>query len=105
MAAVFPAASRQGLVDRPRVQVLNGSGGVDLADAVRAKLGAGFDVRLTGNAANFNYDRTEIVFYHRDQEPTADRVRHLLGVGTLVLSRRPLDVVDVTVIVGKDFHP
>jgi len=103
VAAVFPAAG-QALADRPRVQVLNGTGVVELADAVRDKLGAGFDVRLTGNAATFDYEHTEIVYYDRDQEATADRLRQVLGVGTLVLSRRPLDVVDVTVVVGKDFQ-
>jgi hypothetical protein len=105
VAGVFPTAARQGVAERPRVQVLNGTGALELADAVRAKLGAGFDVRLTGNAARFDYERTEIIFYERDQEAVADRLRQTLGVGTLVLSRRPLDVVDVTVIVGKDFHP
>ncbi|HSH61403.1 MAG TPA: LCP family protein, partial [Acidimicrobiales bacterium] len=105
VAGVFPTSAGQGLAGRPRVQVLNGTGAVEVADAVRAKLGAGFDVRLTGNAANFAYERTEIVFYDRDQEAVADRLRQALGVGALVLSRRPLDVVDVTVIVGKDFRP
>ncbi|MDP8976557.1 MAG: LCP family protein [Actinomycetota bacterium] len=105
VASVFPASAGQGLAGRPRVQVLNGTGALEVADAVRAKLGAGFDVRLTGNAANFNYERTEIVFYDRDQEAVADRLRQALGVGALVLSRRPLDVVDVTVVVGKDFRP
>ncbi len=105
VAGVFPTSAGQGLAARPRVQVLNGTGALELADAVRAKLGSGFDVRLTGNAANFKYERTEIVFYDRDQEVVADRLRQALGVGTLVFSRRPLDVVDVTVIVGKDFRP
>jgi hypothetical protein len=105
VAGVFPSSAGQGLAGRPRVQVLNGTGALEVADAVRAKLGAGYDVRLTGNAANFEYERTEIVFYDRDQEAVADRLRQALGVGALVLSRRPLDVVDVTVIVGKDFRP
>ncbi len=105
VADVFPTSTGQGLAGRPRVQVLNGTGALEVADTVRAKLGAGFDVRLTGNAANFEYERTEIVFYDRDQEAVADRLRQALGVGALVLSRRPLDVVDVTVIVGKDFRP
>ena len=104
VASVFPASSRHGQAERPRVQVLNGTGALELADAVRAKLGPGYDVRLTGNAARFDYERTEIVFYEKDQEAVANRLRQSLGVGTLVLSRRPLDVVDVTVIVGRDFQ-
>jgi len=105
VAGVFPSSAGQGLTGRPRLQVLNGTGALEVADKVRAKLGAGYDVRLTGNAANFEYERTEIVFYDRDQEAVADRLRQALGVGALVFSRRPLDVVDVTVIVGKDFRP
>lgn len=103
VADVFPAEAGSVAGARPRVQILNGTGAVGLADAVRNKLGAGFDVRLTGNAATFDRVKTEVVFYDRDEQPVAERVRSALGVGELVFSRRPLDVVDVTIIVGKDF--
>ncbi|MFP5377170.1 MAG: LCP family protein [Acidimicrobiia bacterium] len=99
----FPAAALPDGGDRPRVQILNGTGAVGLADAVRARLGAGFDVRLTGNAASFDHESTEIVFYDRGEQEAAQRVRRALGVGDLVFSRNALDVVDVTIIVGKDF--
>lgn len=102
VATVFPSAGRES-GPRPRVQILNGTGAVGLADAVRGKLGAGFDVRLTGNAATFDKERTEIVFYDRAKRAAAERARTALGVGELVFSRNPLDVVDVTIIVGKDF--
>ena len=101
----FPGAAKQGANARPRVQILNGTGAVGLADAVRNRLGALFDVRLTGNAAAFNHDKTEIVFYAREKQAMAEKVRKALGVGSLVFSRRPLDVVDVTLVVGKDFQP
>lgn len=105
VTASFPAAAEQGSQSRPRVQILNGTGAVGLADSVRNRLGAPFDVRLTGNAASFSYDKTEIVFYARNKQAMAEKVRRALGVGTLVFSRRPLDVVDVTIVVGKDFQP
>lgn len=101
----FPEAAELGKQARPRVQILNGTGAVGLADAVRNRLGAPFDVRLTGNAAAFNHDKTEIVFYAREKQAMAEKVRKALGVGSLVFSRRPLDVVDVTLVVGKDFQP
>ena len=104
VADTFPGASRSGAAARPRVQILNGTGAVGLAEAVRNKLGAGFDVRLTGNAASFDKAKTEVVFYNRDKRAAAERVRTALGVGELVFSRNPLDVVDVTIIVGKDFN-
>lgn len=103
VASVFPDTARAGAAARPRVQILNGTGAVGLADAVRDKLGAGFDVRLTGNAGSFDHASTEVVFYDRAERAAAQRVRDALGVGELVFSRRPLDVVDVTIIVGKDF--
>ncbi|HVE46635.1 MAG TPA: LCP family protein [Acidimicrobiales bacterium] len=105
VAASFPTVAEQGTQSRPRVQILNGTGAVGLADSVRARLGAPFDVRLTGNAGNFNHDKTEIVFYARSKQAMAEKVRKALGVGNLVFSRRPLDVVDVTIVVGKDFQP
>lgn len=104
VAAAFPATPRHGTAARPRVQILNGTGQVGLADAVRDRLGPAFDVRLTGNAATFDHEHTEVVFYDRGEQAVAERVRKALGVGTLVFSRRPLDVVDVTVVVGKDFR-
>ena len=101
-ASMFPSAPRAA-GERPRLQLLNGTGAPGLAQRVADKLGAGFDVRLTGNAARFDYAETQIVFYDRKQQAVAERVRGALGMGKLVLSRNPLDVVDVTIIVGKDF--
>lgn len=103
VATAFPTAASATAGPRPRVQILNGTGAVGLADAVRNKLGAGFDVRLTGNAATFDHATTEVVYYDRTKEAMAKRVRDALGLGALVFSRNPLDVVDVTIIVGKDF--
>jgi len=102
VAAAFPSAVTS---NRPRVQLLNGTGAVGLAEAVRNKLGAGFSVGLTGNADSFDHATTEVVYYDRAKQAMAKRVRDALGVGTLVFSRNPLDVVDVTVVVGKDFVP
>ena len=105
VAALFPTAGRRTPAERPRVQVLNGTGKLGVADAVRARLGSDFDVRLAGNAGRLDYERTEVIYYRPDRKDMADRLQKALGVGRSVLSRRPLDVVDVTVIVGKDFHP
>jgi hypothetical protein len=104
VAAVFPPRARTASGERPRVQVLNGTGALGLADAVRQKLGPGFDVHLTGNAASFDHTETEIVYYDRAKQATAERVREALGVGRLLLSRRPIGVVDVTIVVGRDFR-
>lgn len=103
VAATFPTARPSGLA-RPRVQLLNGTGALGLAARVATKLGPGFEVALTANASSFDYAESKIIFYDKAKQALAQRVRDQLGVGTLVFSRTPLDVVDVTVVVGKDFR-
>jgi hypothetical protein len=88
---------------RPGVQILNGTGEVQVAQRVADKLGTAVEVKLTGNAARFDYAETQVVFYDKAEQAKAEQVRQALGVGKLVFSRNPLDVVDVTIIVGKDF--
>jgi hypothetical protein len=101
MAQLLPGVSPQ----RTRVQILNGTGAIGASPRVAKKLvPAGARVVLSGNADSFAYAQTQIVFYDRSQQQAAARIRQALGTGRLVLSRQPLDVVDVTVIIGKDFQ-
>lgn len=102
-ATVFPSAGRADPGRRPTVQILNGTGAVQLAQRVADKLGTTVEVKLTGNAVRFDYAETQVVFYDKEKQAHAERVLAALGVGKLVFSRNPLDVVDVTIIVGKDF--
>jgi len=89
---------------RIRVQVLNGTGAIGASPRVAERLvPVGGRVILSGNADSFAYAQTQIVFYDRSRQQAAERVRQALGTGRLVLSRQPLDVVDVTVVIGKDF--
>jgi hypothetical protein len=88
---------------RIRVQVLNGTGDVGVAQVVQPLLvPAGASVSLTGNADRFDYPVTQIVFYDDEDRASADAVRAALGVGEVVKSLTPLSVVDVTVVVGAD---
>jgi hypothetical protein len=90
---------------RLRVQVLNGTGAISASPRVTSRLvPAGARVVLSGNADSFAYAQTQIVFYDRSQQQAAERIRQALGTGRLVLSRQPIGVVDVTVVVGKDFN-
>jgi hypothetical protein len=90
---------------RLRVQVLNGTGVIGASPRVTQRLiPAGGRVVLSGNADSFAYAQTQIVFYDRSRQQAAARIRQALGTGRLVLSRQPLGVVDVTVVVGKDFN-
>jgi hypothetical protein len=89
--------------ERIRVQVLNGTGEVGVAQIVQPLLvPAGASVALTGNADRFDYATTQVVFYDDADRAAAEAVRSALGVGEVVKSLTPLSVVDVTVVVGAD---
>lgn len=87
-----------------RVQVLNGNGepesGLAVADLL---VPAGFRIADTGNARSFDFRRTKIVIYREADVAIAERIRELLGVGTIEISRTQQTIVDVTVVVGRDF--
>lgn len=90
--------------DRIRVQVLNGTGAPGLSQQVQPALAAaGAVVSLTGNADRFDYQVSQVVFYRDEDLEAAQAVQQALGVGEVVRSLVPLDVVDVTVVVGSDF--
>jgi hypothetical protein len=103
VASIFPSA-RAAAAARPRVQILNGTGELELAQRVAQKLvPAGIEVTLTGNANPLGQRQTQVIYYEADKRAMAQKVRDALGVGVLVRNRNRTDVVDVTVIVGKDF--
>jgi hypothetical protein len=104
----LPDAVARGTAGRPRVQVLNGTGTVGVAQEVTLRLvqpPLRARVAYTGNADSFEHDETQVVFYDRKDQAVAERVRDALGVGRVVLSRVPLGIVDITVVVGRDFEP
>jgi hypothetical protein len=89
-----------------RVQILNGNGLPDTAQAVAERLvGEGYKVVLSGNANRLDYDTTQIVIYESTPEAQAagERAGELLGVGNLQVSVNQQGIVDVTIVVGKDF--
>ncbi len=87
-----------------RVQILNGNGQPEVGLAVADLLiPSGFRIADTGNARSFEFVRTRIVVYREADIPIAQRIRALLGVGTIEISRTQQSIVDVTVVVGRDF--
>jgi LytR cell envelope-related transcriptional attenuator/LytR_cpsA_psr family len=89
-----------------RVQVLNGNGAPGIGQTVGQMLvDGGFDVALSGNAQTLDYRVTRIVTYDPTPEGLADaaRVRELLGIGEIQISRQTQGIVDLTVVVGRDF--
>jgi hypothetical protein len=90
---------------RPRVEVLNGTGAIALTQAVARRIvPAGGEITLTGNVPGFGVRHTSVVYYRRADLPAARRLVTALGVGSVALGNVPIDVVDLTVVVGADFH-
>lgn len=89
-----------------KVQVLNGNGVPGIGQEIAERLiGAGFRVVLTGNAPRLNYERTLVVTYDDSPEAqaAAERARDLIGVGTVQVSAQQQGIVDLTIVIGKDY--
>lgn len=100
------SAPRDGGSGPVRVQVLNGIGVPGIGQDVAARLeGGGFRIVLTDNASSFDFADTRVVIYDEQPESVdaARRVQERLGVGTILVSRQPQTVVDLTIVVGADF--
>jgi hypothetical protein len=83
---------------------LNGVGSVGLTQAVAARIvPAGGEVTLTGNVPGFGVAATKVVYYRAGARDDARRFAKALGVGKVIRAADAIDVVDVTVVVGKDF--
>jgi hypothetical protein len=89
-----------------RVQILNGNGEPGIGQEVATRLvGEGFRVILSGNARRLDHDRTLVIAYESTPEAQAlaQRAVDLLGVGRVQVSAQDQGIVDLTIVVGKDF--
>lgn len=89
-----------------KVQVLNGNGVPGIGQEAAEKLiAAGFRVVLTGNARHLNYPKTLVITYDDSEEgiALAERARKLIGVGEVQISSQAQGIVDLTIVIGKDF--
>lgn len=89
-----------------KVQILNGNGRPGVGEGVAKRIvPKGFRVVLDANARSFDYETTQIVVYSDSKQALSigRELRDALGVGEIVLSRQRQTVVDVTVVVGKDY--
>jgi len=90
---------------RPKVQLLNGTGAVGVAQQVaRCVVPSGYEVALTDNVKGFGVKSTSIVAQQPSDLATARKLVKLLGVGTARRAAKPNDLVDVSVVIGADFH-
>jgi hypothetical protein len=85
------------------ITVRNGAGLEGVASSAAAVLtGAGFNVTNVGNANQFVYDRTLVVY--DEERALADAVLKKLPTGEVVASRGMYEFsTDVLVVVGKDW--
>lgn len=87
-----------------RVQILNGNGepeaGLGVANLLVPE---GFRIADTGNASSFSFARTKIVVYRSEDLAVAQQIRKILGVGQIEVGRTRQTIVEVTVVVGRDF--
>jgi LytR cell envelope-related transcriptional attenuator len=106
-----PDAVRDGLVsafggpnrEAVKVIVLNGSGTPGIGEAVARRIVPdGFSVVVSENASTFDHRRTLVVVGSSADVGLAERVRDLLGTGTVNVSV-PSGLAPVTIVVGKDF--
>lgn len=89
-----------------RIEILNGNGTPGIGQEVSAELvPKGFRVILNQNAKHFDYPVTQIVVYSDSKEAlaTGREIAGILGVGELIVSRQKQSIVDVTIVVGKDY--
>ncbi len=105
-----PAASATGeipgranLVDRIKVEVLNGAGerglAREFADRLRAQ---GFDVVATGNADHFDYEVTHVLD-RSGRLGAAVEVARGLSTDSLAVALDPELFLDASVVVGSDW--
>jgi hypothetical protein len=90
-------------VGRPRVEILNGTGAVGLAQTIASRVvPAGGQVTLAGNWSSFDVTETEVIYYRDGDRSEAQRLLAALGCGSLKKAERAIGVVDVTILAGAD---
>jgi len=87
------------------VEVLNANGRAgDARIGTRRLRQAGMDVVYFGNASENGLDSTRIIV-RRGAEKVGDRVRAALGQGRVEVQLDSAKLLDVSVLLGLDFHP
>ncbi len=97
---IIPLAAGGG---RPRLRLLDGAGLGGVPQSMVELFGrAGAALTVIGNAGNFDYETTQIIYYDPREQVQAEAFLAALGAGEIVFSDSTHDVVDVTIILGAD---
>jgi len=87
------------------VEVLNANGrGGDARIGTQRLRRAGMDLVYFGNASESGLDSTRIIV-RRGAEKVGERVRAALGQGRVEVQLDSAKLLDVSVLLGLDFHP
>lgn len=106
VAERFSWAVLNGGKPRPRVEIRNGTGVVGIIPAVAALVvPAGGEVTMTGDVPGFGVATTEVGYYDEADRTAAVKLAAVLGIAKVARAADPLDVVDVTIVLGEDFPP
>jgi hypothetical protein len=106
VVTAFPDALLAPKGERPRVEVLNGTGAVGIAQTIASEIvPAGAQVTLAGNVPNFGLKETQVVYYRGEDRGRAQQLLRALGCGTLKQADTEIGVVDVTILAGADCFP
>ncbi len=99
----FPKARLGAAGIRPRVEILNGTGALGVAQAVADKVvPAGGKVTLTENFPGFGVPTTQVVYYTEQWQSAAQRLLTAMGCGSLRKAGKEVGIADVTILVGSD---
>ncbi|MFP4522762.1 MAG: LytR C-terminal domain-containing protein [Fibrobacterota bacterium] len=97
------SSSRSGVPSVGEIEVLNGCGVDNLASSVTEHLRiAGFDVKHSGNAEDWNYELTVVASRVRDMR-NAELVASAMGTERVIMLLNDNILYDVTVFVGRDY--
>ncbi len=89
---------------RPKVRLLNGTTDPDiLPPLVTPLVQAGAEITVFGNASTFSESTTQIIFTDPSFSDDARALQEALGVGEIVREERPVENVDITIVIGSDY--
>ena len=89
---------------RPKVRLLNGTTDPDLlGPLVTPLVQAGAEVTVFGNASSFAETTTQIIFTDPTFSDDARAYQEALGVGEIIREERPVENVDITIVIGSDY--
>jgi hypothetical protein len=104
VAKLIPFPTEAALGTRPKARILDGTGKLDHGvSAAPILVRGGAQIAAVGNAANFDYTTTQLIYTDDSQKDLIDKLAAALGVGEVVKSAQQNADVDVTVILGTDF--